>query len=294
MLADLARDDLELWGFDGVPTVACGFSLPIVRHKSSDRFCALSVARRGGPGWSSRSEIEEHLRLGRVTRLTEPLVLPERLFPLPSSGQPVVAWAQPIFWLSVFPENDEQAILCYTRELGWQKQTVESLFVIDKRTLQNSFLWVACASKAEVEHDLDSWARKYLNLYDVQLVTAAPNWRWLEALADHGLCAARSPATRYHLYVRYGTAMYYSNVTRPAVGPLERCTQLFRVVVKNEFPTVDWERFRADMVAVVTRSRDVLRLEVETDSIQALSERIAQTSAAPIAQQQRAVQVQVP
>ena len=79
-----------------------------------------------------------------------------------------------------------------------------------------------------------------------------------------------------------------------SVSPLERCSQLFRVLVKNEFPTVDWERFRADMVAIVARSRDLLRFEVETASVLTSGERVAQPSGAQVGLQQRAIPIPRP
>jgi hypothetical protein len=299
MLTDLTPADLEVWGFNGLPLVACGSSLPIVRHKPTNRFAALSVTRKGGLVWSTPEEIEEHLRLGRVTRLAQALELPETVFPLTPAAQPLVAWAQPNFWSSLGLTKDDE-IAYHTQSLRWASQFVYEAAAREDAPLANGAarstpadsapqanqlpepvrrtLWVCCALAEEVESDLDRWAREYQHRYDEQLVVEEPPWTALEQKARSGLCAACTPAVRYSLYVRYCAAMYF----RPpqpgdgaGSGP-ERGNQTFRLFVSREFPDVSWEQFRADMAVVMGWSRDQLRFRVETAAAEAQGKRPAQ------------------
>jgi hypothetical protein len=280
LLSDVAPDDLEVWGFEGVASVVCGLSLPIVRHKSTNRFCALSLARRGGPTWSSQSEIDEHLRSGRLARFAQPLLLPQTAFPLRASEQPLIAWAQDLFWRSL-DMPDEQTIRYQTQGLGWSKQEVlrqvpspAGSLPAEETVKPRRDLWIACAAAADVESDLDDWAQDYRDQFDKKMLVLDPDWFLLKQLADHGLCAARSAANRYTLYVRYCAALYYSPLTSSRAADWQQALQLFRVIIQNEFPSVNWDRFRQDMAFVMERSRDVLRFQVETAFIKTQSEQV--------------------
>jgi hypothetical protein len=301
MLSELARADLEVWGFNGLPLVACGSSLPVVRHKSTNRFCALSVTRKGGLAWSTPEEIEEHLRLGRVARLSKPLELPEAVFPLSPTAQPLVAWARPEFWWSLGLTKDD-AIAYHAQSLGWASQLVSEARAQEDAPPANGdarptpsdsepeaerlpepvsrTLWVCCAPAGEVEHDLDRWAQEYRSRYDDQLVSEQPPWATLEQQARSGLCAARTPAVRYPLYVRYCAALYFrppQSGNGAGSGP-ERGNQIFRLFVRREFPEVNWDQFRADMAVVMGWSRDQLRFRMETAAAEAQGKRAAQTA----------------
>lgn len=278
VLADLQPNDLEVWGLNGSARgpVVCSTSLPVVRHKPTELCCVLDVRRAGGPSWSPQAEVEGFLHLGRVSRLIPPLPLPDHLFPLSPAVQPLMAWAGREFWGEDGPARDpgatdEEFNLKYGGRLRWAGRAVDHAGRPDRdgrpeapAPVDTDFLWVACGDTADVEHDLERQAGRHLDRYDGVLLDERPDWPAAEQVAYSGLCAARRPATRYAMYVRYGAAMYYRDRTDDGsdlpTAP-ERCRQVVQLFVRNEFPGVTWERFRDDMAAVVLRSRDVLRFQ---------------------------------
>ncbi|MDB5312436.1 MAG: pnp [Gemmataceae bacterium] len=250
-LTGLAPADVEVWGFNGRPTTECGYSLPILRDRKTDRFCLYSVTRPGGPRWDLRAEIEEHVRLGRVTLLPHPLAFPDRS--IPSASQPVVAWVREAFWSELSQADFGAWVPCPDEPEGAEERGGQP----DGPTARVRL--VVCRSVEEVTARFDEWAREFIHKYDEALVNPEPAWNDLERLSDFGLCAARSPAVRYQLFTRYCAAMYY----RPKGSP-ERAAQVFRLLVRTEFKTVSWERFCADMAVVTNRSRDLLRFRAAT------------------------------
>src|SRR5206468_118512 len=145
-------------------------------------------------------------------------------------AQPLVAWARPEFWWLQGLLTDD-AITIATQSLAWAKQTVSEAGTHKGGSLGNGpvqpqssgnassnepipepetrTLWVSGRRAEEVDSDFDGWAQRYRSLYDEQLVAEQPTWALLEQKAGAGLAAARAPALRYSLSVRYCASMYF-------------------------------------------------------------------------------------
>lgn len=241
-LTELPTAELEVWGINGRPTALCGRALPVVRHKPSDSFTIPSTATTVGR-WESREVIDEYLAQGRLLRLSEPFALTEADVSdyIPWTDM-LVAWVDP----GVFPL------------LGWNPKIEPRLKWLwwHVRVVKNDFdrpLWVCLAQEGKLDSAFGAWAVDAIRRYDDLAVAHQPMWADLQQLADFGLsAAAHEPGVRYSLYTRYCAALYYSPNGRP-----EGAHNVFKLFVRREYPTVDWDRFREDMRVVVLRGKDV-------------------------------------
>jgi hypothetical protein len=250
-LTDIPNADLEVVGLNGRPAVDCGFSLPIVRHKPSDRFALLG--RLGERlKWDARGVIDEFAQLGRLTLLESPFPLQAetraKLYH-DSESLPVVAWATPIFLASVEHPQSFGVTVAAMVAMEENTQHQEVLLRGDAETV-NAFFWLS--NTRDVTSWCDQRAKELIQVYDHGLTSGPPDWPNLERIADFGLCAARDAGLRYALFVRYCAAMYFNTGL-----PAERALTQYRVFVRNEFKSVTWDRFREDMLAVVMRGKDV-------------------------------------
>jgi hypothetical protein len=113
--------------------------------------------------------------------------------------------------------------------------------------------WFCVEREYNFEYHFKNYATQALSKCDEFVVTLDPDWSALKWIADFGLSAAvNHPDLRYPLYVRYCAAMYYS-----PDGRAEGVHNVFKLFVRREFPTVDWDRFREDMRVVMFRGKDV-------------------------------------
>ena len=262
-LAEIPAADLEFVGLNGRPSVDCGFSLPIVRHKPTNRFALLE--RLGSPlRWDTPEVIDEFESLGRLTRLETPFPLPGEMgtdIYYDQDTQPVVVWVTPDFLGYLDAES-----LAACDQPAFQRVHLPA----DSQVVR-AFFWLSYSGG--ITGLFNHWANTLVRKFDAGLTLELPDLEELERVADFGLCAARAPGVRYALFVRYCAAMYF----RPDVPP-ERAATQYRVFVRNEFKTVSWDRFRADMMFVLTRSRDRLEFDRpkssgENEAVRAMEQR---------------------
>jgi hypothetical protein len=221
--------------------------LPVVRHKPSDLFTVLSLTVMGGLRWDRRSTVEEYLDLGRLARLSEPLELPG------TNEQLLAAWVDP----DVLTELDwDENLGPKPIDLRHPWRRLEAIFSgadsSRPEALATHPLWVCSARELAIQSEFEVWGEKAVGRFDELVMAREPNWKTLERVADFGLSAARDPEARYLLYTRYCAALYFS----PAGLP-ERVHRVFKLFVRREYPTVDWDRFREAMRVVVFRGKDV-------------------------------------
>ncbi len=286
-LDELTDENAEICGFNGRPTVNCGFSLPIVLHKPTGLYCALSITRESGPIWSTEQEIHELETSGRITLLSG-TERPENRFerevtwrPAPIEWpwgwnfippqQPVVVWVKEVFLHDLsMTEKDllQQQWTDYGN--GMFPSFYKCVPSHDEPTCQTSQKFYAtCAEIVATEPHLDHWGQRAKGLFDKGLTDKSPNWFHLEALANDGLCAARDRGLRYWLYVRYCASIYFRTHSERGYGSApERAYRIFQVFVEPAYQGVTWERFRDEMFVIVGWAQDVRRLtEMERSAV---------------------------
>jgi hypothetical protein len=283
-LQEVTADNTEVCGLNGRPSVLCGFSPPIVRHRPSGLYCALSVTRTPGLVWNTEEEIRELGAAGRITLLSETMRLTEKtdesssssrdeftLVPeairLPRRWKTDTTVVQPVvLWIT---EKFRYYIPVY---LGDHAGTSPPWYVLSAQQSDpvdwGEILYLNCETLDKVEWQLDSWGRDAREMFDEQLSEAFGWWsgvpqRWgqFRQLADAGLCAARDAGLRYWLYVRYCATSYFTSerFAGDEVAP-ENAYQTFQVLVRPFYPGVTWNRFCEDMFMVARRAQDIARL----------------------------------
>ena len=76
-MTTLISSDLEIVGLNGVPSVECGRSLPVVRRKSDGMYSVLkTVANPAAPSWHDEEDAAAFAVSKRWTKLREPLPFP--------------------------------------------------------------------------------------------------------------------------------------------------------------------------------------------------------------------------
>ena len=252
-LTELDPSDLEVIGFNGRPSVACGYSLPVVRHQPSGLGSILSW--KSPPQWRPASIFREFVSLERATELPEP-------FPLPPGvrlGDPLVAaWAHR-------RELDEvpSVVKAYTQlklsPLSGKAASVQSREFDIRPDGGTTLVWVE--PEVGLVQRFDSWGTGAIRDFDRSLALPKPPWDRLERTADIALCAARDRTVRYQALKRYCLSLYFN----PARPP-ERVETVFRLVVRTEFPDVTWGPFCDSINLIADRGRDLLRYERDPSS----------------------------
>lgn len=242
-LADIPAAEIELAGFNGRPAKGCGYSLPIIRYKATGHFALVN--RSDTPlRWDDHEKINEFSAQGRLTLLTKPLAVTNQSTTghLEPEDRFVVGWVDASF-LSLIGSKSYAHMAMTGQAIDITNEHAE---VSDVPTI-----WVWLGLETEVRSTFDSWARRLERKFDADLQTGKPQFNLLEQAAHFGLCAARDSALRYRLFARLCAALYLN-----PNGPPERARNVFRILVHTEFPSINWDRFRDDMMFVLNRSRD--------------------------------------
>jgi hypothetical protein len=274
-LEELNADNTEVRGFNGRAAVNCGFSLPIVLHKPTGLYCALSVTRTPAPVWSTEAQIRELETSGQVTllsdteglsRVSEPLNVTYATKPITLQPvdwnvvprkQPVVIWAFGRLLMHLAHVSRPDILLtAYNPFSEWYSAVPCQVQQTDDL---GSKFFVTCTSTAECEMLLDHWGEIAKHRFDDDLTREQCNWQELRQVADDGLCAARDHGLRYWLYVRYCASHYFSDSGPNAPEP-ERAYRLFQILVQPIYRGVTWERFVEEMFVIVGWAQDVRRL----------------------------------
>jgi hypothetical protein len=237
-LSDIPATELQVVGFNGRAATGCGYSLPIIRHTPTGLFALVSRLEQP-VRWDHEDTIREFERQGRLTLLPIPLPCEERHF---QSGRPVLAWADKTFLETL--GRDSQVAGMTGQAIRFDRQWHD--YLNDGYTV-----WVWLGDEHAVVTKFELWANRLQRSFDDQLQSDAPPFDHLATLAHFGLCAASKVAQRYGLYTRLCAALYMNPEKPP-----ERAQNVFRILIRTEFPTVTWDRFREDMMFLLHRSRD--------------------------------------
>jgi hypothetical protein len=213
--------EVEIIGFNGIPTKACGQSIPVGKHKSLNLFFNLPINEKivePKPSISEREFYALHEE-GRVT------LLPERV---PAKLGATVFYVTRMFLKAV--DNDSPYTLI--KEFKWQK--------LQEHGIQDD-TWAAYESKAAIDTVLNDCAQRLIKkasgLLKDFLTGNNPNKREeAEHIADMALFAARDPALRSRSYLPYGLSVKLSENS-------ERLDGLYEYFVRRDFPAWTWDSF---------------------------------------------------
>ena len=223
-MSERGKEVLEVAGFNGVPSVECGRSLPIVRRPSDGMYCVLETETQALATWFSEEEAIAFAKAGRWTRLGYPVPFSRSKSSI-SNGQST----QPV--MVIFAD---QSLLDYAGQPTWPVQ-VRGEFLRRCHLLGRSeSIRAACAPANIVEALLDDWAgclqKRYDAMYGAGREQEVPTHCRLYARA------AKSRAIRWQAYLRYALAQ----------SP-ERVRQVFDTFTKSEFPDVPWQSYLDQM-----------------------------------------------
>ena len=225
----LISSDLEIVGLNGVPSVECGRSLPVVRRKTNGTYSVLeSVENPGRLSWLDEEDAAAFAESKRWTKLREPLPFPAACVSDEDGRlirQPMIIHVAPVLLaaagLSARPNNYRG----------------ESLLWNPLET-QHDAIRAACGSAESVEALLDEWGECLKKRFDEAYLLKTERAS-LKLITDYMLCAARSRTLRWQAYLRNALAQQPEGVE-----------QTFKFFTKNEFPEVPWNKFLEEIKAL--------------------------------------------
>jgi len=218
----LISSDLEIVGLNGVPSVECGRSLPVVRRESDGMYSVLkTVTDPAALSWYDEEDAAAFAESKRWTKLREPL--PFRASYVSGEDGPLIR--QPMM-IHVAIELLAAAGLSARPET----HSGESL-LWNPLEQQDDEIRAACCSADCVEALLDAWGACLKKRFDEAYLLKTEKAS-LKRITDYMLCAARSRTLRWQAYLRHALAQQPEGVE-----------QTFKFFTKNEFPDVSWDRF---------------------------------------------------
>src|SRR5271157_4343028 len=225
----LISSGLEIVGLNGVPSVECGRSLPVVRRESDGMYSVLkTVTDPAALSWYDEEDAAAFAESKRWTKLREPLPFPASCV----SGEDGPLIRQPMM-IHVATELLTAAGLS-ARPDSYRGESL----LWNPLEQQHDEIRAACGSADSVEALLDEWGACLKKRFDEAYRDKAEE-KSLKRIADYMLCAARSRTLRWQAYLRHALAQQPEGVE-----------QTFKFFTKNEFPDVSWDRFLEEIKAL--------------------------------------------
>ena len=221
-MSALIFSDLEIVGLNGVPSVECGRSLPVVRRKSDGMYSVLkTVEDPAGLSWHDEEDATAFAKSKRWTKLREPLPFPTACV----SGEDGRLMRQPMM-------IHVATVLLAAAGLGARPDRYRGESLLwNPLEQQDDALRAACCSADSVEALLEEWGACLKKRFDEAYLLKTEKAS-LKRITDYMLCAARSRTLRWQAYLRHAL------VQQP-----EGVEQTFKFFTKNEFPEVPWNGF---------------------------------------------------
>jgi len=218
----LISSDLEIVGLNGVPSVECGRSLPVVRRRSDGMYSVLkTVADPAALSWHDEEDAAAFAESKRWTKLREPLPFPAACV----SGEDGRLIRQPMIVHVATVLIAEAGLSARPDRYRGESPVWNPL------EQQDDALRAACCSADNVEALLDEWGECLKERFDKAFPLNTEKAS-LKRITDYMLCAARSRTLRWQAYLRHALAQQPEGVE-----------QTFKFFTKNEFPDVSWDRF---------------------------------------------------
>src|SRR5271157_6072218 len=192
-MSELISLDLEIVGLNGVPSVECGRSLPVVRRKSDGMYSVLeSVKNPGRLSWHDEEDAAAFAETKRWTKLREPLPFPTSCV----SGEDGRLIRQPMM-------THVASMLLTAAGLSARPDSYreESLLWKPLETLHDE-IRAACGPAESVEALLDEWGECLKKRFDEAYLLKTERAS-LKRITDYMLCAARSRTLRWQAYLRH-------------------------------------------------------------------------------------------
>ena len=221
-MTELSSTELEIVGFDGVPSVECGRALPVARRKSDGAHTVLDLTDGAARlNWRGEGEAASLRLSGRWTRFEGATFVPQSC----RHGQDYRVVNQPMVIYA------DESMLDTADRLP-RPPLLSGEYMIWRRLESHpKTVQAACASEAAVEKLLNDWGQALLDRFDA-MYRIGRDRQYLKRIADFALCAARTKELRWRAYLFFST-----------VQDQDRVQGMFDTFIQREFPATNWEEF---------------------------------------------------